>query len=158
MRDRPRTLRGLEGWASRKFRDETPNLDHSAVIDEGGSPTMAAAARRYLGLMGPDSDRADDWVRIASRTDEDGFYRTPLRRALSTFPFGQRMFLRDLIPGMYANLELSLLHGVPEWCVPIVAHRSLLVLWDRYLDKPVPERGWISGRSDAQRDAESVVA
>jgi hypothetical protein len=153
----PGSLRALLHWASSQFHAETPNLDHSAIIDDGGSPTMGAAVRRYLGLMGAPSDQPDDWVRIAGRVDPDGFYLTPLRRAIATMPRAQRLFLRDVVPGTLDDATIAALHGMPEWCVPIVTFRSLTVLWDRYLDRPLPQRGWLE-RSDAQRAAESAVA
>jgi hypothetical protein len=156
-RERPATLRALLHWASRQFHAETPNLDHSAVIDDGGSPTMAAAVRRYLGLMGAPSERADDWEWIAGRQDPDGFYLTPLRRAIASFPRERRLFLRDLVPGQLTVAEVAAVHGIAEWAASDVAYRSLVTLWDRYLDRPLPERGWLTGRSDAQRTAEGAA-
>lgn len=154
-RQRPATLRALLRWAHAQYVAETPNLDHSGShIDDDGAPTMAAAARRYLGMMTKD-DRADDWLRIASRMDRDGFYLTPLRRAIETLPEPRRLLLRDLVPEVFFPSEVALLHGIPAWCANDVLYRSLTMLWDQFIERPLPSVGWLE-RSDSQRAAETV--
>jgi hypothetical protein len=113
---------------------------------------MASAARRYLGLAGREDDRADDWVRLASRCDADGFYLTPMRRAIATMPYQRRLFLRDLVPELLSPTGVAMLHGVPAWCVGDVIHQSLAMLWGRYLDRPLPSPGYLS-MSESQRNA-----
>lgn len=152
-RQTPVNLRALLRWAHQQYEAETPNLDHSQThIDDDGAPTMAAAARRYLALSGPPDDRPDDWVRLASRCDTDGFYITPMRRAIATMPRDRRLFLRDLVPELLYPTEVALLHGIPAWCVADVIHQSLAMLWGRYLDRPLPKPGWLS-MSESQRNA-----
>lgn len=155
-RQRPATLRALLRWAHSQYVAETPNLDHSGShIDDDGAPTMAIAARRYLGMMTSD-DRADDWLRIASRTDKDGFYLTPLRRAIETLPRDRRLLLRDIVPELLFPSEVALLHGIPAWCSSDVLYQSLVLLWGRFIDRPLPQPGWLE-RSEAQRSAEAVA-
>ena len=155
-RQRPGTLRGLLRWAHAQYVAETPNLDHSGIhLDDDGAPTMAAAARRYLGMMTSD-DRPDDWLRIASRQDRDGFYLTPLRRAIETLPTERRLLLRDLVPELLFPSEVALLHGIPQWCQSDVLYQSLTMLWGRFIDRPLPSPGWLE-RSEAQQNAETVA-
>lgn len=154
-RQRPATLRALLRWAHAAYAAETPNLDHSGShIDDDGAPTMAAAARRYLGMLTKE-DRADDWLKIASRTDKDGFYVTPLRRAIETLPHERRLLLRDLVPELFFPSEIAVLHGIPAWCANDVLYRSLVMLWDKFIDRPLPQPGWLE-RSESQRAAETV--
>ena len=148
----PQSLRALLRWANAAYCAETPDLAHSGGhFDDDGTPTMSARARAYLALTGTDP-RPDDWVRIASRVDEDGFYRTPLRRAIETLPVARRLFARDLVPEVLVPSEIATLHGIPSWCAGDVTHRTLSMLWTRYSDRPIPESG---PRSDAQLDAEA---
>lgn len=153
-RHRPATLRALLRWAHAQYVSETPNLDHSGShIDDDGAPTMAAAARRYLGMLTRD-DRADDWLRIASRQDKDGYYVTPLRRAIETLPRERRLLLRDLVPELLSPSSVALLHGIPAWCQGDVLYQSLTMLWGRFIDRPLPSPGWLD-RSEAQQNAET---
>ena len=152
-RQRPSTLRGLLRWAHAQYAAETPNLDHSgAHVDDDGAPTMAAAARAWLALSGRD-EREDDWLRIASRCDADGFFLTPLRRTIETMPRERRLFLRDLAPELFVPSEIALLHGIPAWCASDVMHRSLSMLWDRFLERPAVTPGYLE-RSESQRAAD----
>ena len=151
----PVTLRALLRWAHAAWVAETPALDHSGShLDDDGAPTMNARARAYLALSGRPDDRPDDWVRIASRLDEDGFYRTPLRRAVATLPPARRMFARDLIPEVLRPSDINTLHGIPDWAAVDVTHRTLLMLWERYADRPIAQP---ARKSDAQLDAEAVA-
>lgn len=155
-RQRPGTLRALLRWAHAQYVAETPNLAHSGShLDDDGAPTMAAQARRYLGMMTKDG-RADNWLAIASKTDADGYYLTPLRRAIETLPTERRLFLRDLVPELFFPSEIALLHGIPEWCRTDVTYQSLVLLWARYIDRPLPQPGWLQ-RSESQRSAEQVA-
>ena len=152
----PSNLRTLLRWAHQAYVAETPNLDHSGVhIDDDGAPTMSAQARAYLALSGKD-ERPDDWLRIASRMDPDGFYLTPLRRAIETLPRPRRLFLRDLVPEVLMPSDIAALHGIPEWCQSDVTRKSLELLWAAYLDRPLPKPGWLD-RSDSQRSAEDAA-
>ena len=152
----PQTLRALLHWARSEYVAETPNLDHSqSHIDDDGAPTMGAQVRAYLALAGKDA-REDNWLRIASKCDDDGFYRTPLRRAMETLPRERRLFLRDVVPELFHVTDIATLHGIPTWCANDVLYRSLTMLWQRYLDTPVPERNYLD-LSESQRAAEGAA-
>lgn len=152
---RPATLRGLLSWASHQLRLETPELGHSASLtDDGGSPDMKAAAKAYLALTTrvQVDDRPDSWRAIACRLDKDGFYVTPLRCALEGLPAERRALLRDALANELFALDMATIHGIPTWAAGDVLFRSLRLLWDRYLDRPLPRRSWIE-LSDSQRAA-----
>lgn len=156
-RQRPLTLRGLLRWAHAAYLAETPNLDHSGShLDDDGAPTMAVAARAYLALTGRTNERGDDWAWIASRLDEDGWYRTPLRRAIESLPTERRLFLRDLVPEMFTPSDVAVLHGIPAWCAADVMYQSLVMLWDRFTERPLPTVSWLD-RSESQRSAEQIA-
>ena len=161
----PATLRGLLRWATMQYRMETPNLAHSVSrLADDGAPEMSGPVRAYLALSGklgrdgmPIDQRPDDWLDRASHKDEDGFYLTPLRRAIETINDPKRrLFLRDLVPEVLMPSDIATLHGIPEWCQSDVTRKSLEMLWAAYLDRPLPEPGWLS-RSDSQRNAEAVA-
>lgn len=150
------TLRGLLAWAHRQYVLETPNLEHSAsLVDEGGAPEMKPAASSYLGLAGRD-DRPDDWRRNACRLDADGRYRTPLRCAVeSIHPPERRLLLRDLVPEVLFPSDIARAHGIPDWAAGDVLYRSLVILRQRYRERPLVDRGkpkWTE-LSDSQRAA-----
>jgi hypothetical protein len=159
----PSTLAALLSWANTQYRLETPELQHSVgLTDEGGSPEMKPAAASYLGLLvrkalsDAKDEQPDDWRRQACRVDEDGKYRTPLRCALERVPDPEmRHFLRDLVPEQFRPEDVGVVHGLPKWTIPIVMYRALSVLRQKYREQP--ETRWISGRSDAQRAAETTT-
>lgn len=156
-RVRPGSLRALLRWAHSQYELETPNLDHShRHLDDDGAPSMSGAVRAYLALSGRLDDRPDDWLRIASRTDDDGFYLTPLRRAIETLPKERAALLRDVVPEVLMPTDVMVLHGIPSWAASDVLYRSLVMLWDRYLDRPLPPTSYLS-KSDAQRAAEDAA-
>ena len=162
----PATLRGLLRWAHAAYVAETPSLEYAIrEVADDGDPQMRHPVRAYLAMDPPserlshdDQDRAwsqpDVWVRVASRTDADGMYRTPLRRALEaiTDP-DRRRFLRDLVPEVLRPSDIATLHGIPEWCQGDVMYRSLAMLWDRYRDQPEPRPTYLD-KSESQRTAE----
>jgi hypothetical protein len=156
------TLRALLRWANRCYVEETPPLDHLArQTDDGGSPDMRTAVKRYLRLIHND-DGADDWRRAACRVDHDGRYVTPLRCAIESIHDPQRRrFLRDLVPELYRPSDIATLHGIPEWCAGDVMYRSLAMLHARYQIHRPASVGWVS-MSESQRaaisDGEAVPA
>ena len=154
----PGSLKALLRWAHTQYTMETPNLEHAvAEVGIDGDPLMRAAARIYLSLSGPkhEAETPDNWSRIAGRIDDDGFYRTPLRRALETLPRERRLLLRDLIPEELNQSDVARLHGIPAWCEGDVFYRSLAMLWGRYLERPMPKPSW-TDRSESQQLAESA--
>src|SRR3972149_5591321 len=93
-RQTPATLRALLHWAHLAYVAETPNLEHAIreVADDGG-PQMRHPVRADLAMEPPSArlsadaqdqgwTQPDIWARVASKTDADGMYRTPLRRAI----------------------------------------------------------------------------
>lgn len=149
----PGTLRALLGWATRAYQLETPDLNHShRDVGDDGTPAMRQEARRWLGLAGHDQHK-DDWRRIACRTDPDGRYITPLRCAIERTPRADvRAFLRDLAASEFATAEVAARHGLTEMATTYVVHGTLIGLWRRYSEAPIPRRAWID-LSDSQRAA-----
>ena len=163
------TLQRLLTWAATSYRMETPELQYSRSETEAdGDPEMSGAVKTHLGLtfrerLSKDAakrqeEEADDWRRLACRVDHDsGKYLTPLRCAIERVPGKEmRLFLRDLVPELYRPSDIAAIHGIPDWAAGIVMYRSLEVLRQRY--REAPETQWISGRSDAQRAAETEAA
>lgn len=154
---RPASLAALLRWAHAEHAAETPNLEHAVGQHASdGAPLMRYAARAFLGLMDPrnvdEERRADDWLRLASRTDPDGRYRTPLRRAIATLPPERRYLARALVSEQLMPGDVALVAGIPEWCAGDVLYRTMSMLWERYLDRPLISPGWLE-RSDASRNA-----
>lgn len=149
----PDSLRDLLRWAHAAYLAETPDLDHSGThLDDDGTPTMAGRVRAYLALT-KRGDSRDDWVLIASATDDDGHYITPLRRAIATLPPERRLLARDIVPEVLSPLLVTRLHDIPDWCADDVLHRTLVMVWQRFTARPIPT----AGKSDAQRDAEGAA-
>lgn len=156
VRDKQR-IRVLLQWAARTWELETPTLGHAvSLTDAGGVPAMKAAAQAYLGLLRRGEQR-DDWERNACALDEDGFYRTPLRAAMSRVrSLPMRRFLHDLVPNaLLRPSDIAELHGTPGWAEAWVMQGALEILYREFLARPVPQRSWIE-QSDSQRNA--VVA
>ena len=160
------TLQRLLTWANRAYVEETPELQYSrSETEDDGDPDMRGPVKAHLGLnfrerLSKDAAKrqdteADDWRRLACRTDhESGKYLTPLRCAIERVPGKEmRTFLRDLVPELYRPSDIAAIHGIPDWAAPIVMHRALTVLRQNF--REAPETQWISGRSDAQRAAET---
>lgn len=170
------TLSGLLRWASAELAGETPVLEHSvSLTDDGGAPQMKRGVQGYLGFLpsntcvqghkfcdrhAPRDEEPDNWRRLACAR-VDGRYRTPVRCAIESInPPERRLFLRDVLANALFPSDVARAHGIPDWAAGDVLYRSLVLLRERYdsLIHQVPERGWISGRSDAQRAAEGEVA
>lgn len=149
-----KSLRHLLRELGAAFRAETPLLNHAArLTDAGGAPDMRAAAKAYLALSGRDNGRQDDWRAIACRIDEStGKYLTPVRCALYQLSDPRRRHLvRDALAHEFVDMgQLGQLHGIPEWALPDVLHRSLSMI--RVFEQRPYQPGWVS-MSDAQRNA-----
>lgn len=92
---------------------------------------MKGAALVYLNLAGQQRQGADDWTKAACALDDDGFYRTPLRCALSSIrdPW-MRRFLHDLIPNaMLSPSAVAQVHGIPHVVEGLVMRFCLMNLW-----------------------------
>jgi hypothetical protein len=151
-------LRFLLQWAHHQWALETPTLGHSlGSTDAGGVPTLKAAAAGYLGLL-RQGDGRDQWERTARKVDEDGFYRTPLRAAMSRINnLAMRRFLHDLVPNaMLRPSDIAELHGTPRWAEAWVMQGALEILYREYQAAPVPQRSWVD-KSAAQQSAEGAA-
>lgn len=169
-RRKPETVDGLLRWAHGRYVEETPAFEYALTrLAEDGDPEMVYPVRAYLALSEPSNrlswekreqewQRPDVWCRIAGTTDEDGMYRTPLRRAIESIDDpSRRKLLRDLVPELFLPGDIAAINGVPGWCAGDVLFRSLSMLWDRYRERPERRPGYLD-RSDAQRSAEVVAA
>ncbi len=169
-REMPRSLSALLGWARAQYIAETPALEHAIrEVGNDGDPQMRYPIRAYLAMDPPSQrisaedqeqswGRPDLWVRVASRTDEDGMYRTPLRRALETIGDPERrQLLRFLVPEEFRPSDVGTHLGIPEWCQGDVFYRSLVMLWDRFREQP-EQRPTYLDKSEAQRTAEVAAA
>ena len=150
-------LRFLLRWAHQQWTLETPTLDHQRQLDAGGAPTMQSRAAGYLALLRRGEGR-DDWERTACALDLDGFYRTPLRAAMSRVRnLAMRRFLHDLVPNaMLRPSDIAQLHGSPGWAEAWVMQGALEILYREFHAAPVPRRSWVD-LSDSQRAAEAVA-
>lgn len=179
----PNRLRVLLQWAYRQWTLETPTLSHSvSQTDAGGVPSMNAAAAAYLRLgvkrCWPDNAEPslatrtmheacsrggcqlgqDEWEKTARKLDEDGFYRTPLRAAMSRIRNpAMRRFLHDLVPNaMLRPSDVAQLHGTPGWAEAWVMQGALEALYREFHAAPVPQVSWVD-RSAAQQNAEAAA-
>lgn len=150
----PSTLRALLRWATSAWSSEVPTLSHSLSLTDGdGTPLMSGQARSYIGIA-KRGDEPDDWLRIASKCDDDGFYLYPMRRALLLIPKDRQAFARDLIANVLSPQDITRLHGVPDWCANDVVAFTLRLIWAKYADRPMPRTG---PRSDSQLDADAAA-
>lgn len=149
---RPVTLRALLRWAQREYSMEPPPRLHDRDIADDGAPDHTPEAKRWFGFS---QDREpNDWKAVASRLDEDGYYRTPLRAALERVPGTERReLLRAVLPNVFFPSDACAAAGIPSWCADDVLFRALDLLWRQFADRPIPTRG---GKSDAQLDAEAA--
>ena len=166
----PQTLAGLLRWAHLAYVAETPNLEHAIreVADDGG-PQMRHPVRAYLAMEPPSArlsadaqdqgwTQPDIWARVASKTDADGMYRTPLRRAIEGIADTERrQLLRFLVPEALRPVDVGTVLGIPAWCQGDVFYRSLVMLWSRSREQPEPRPSYLD-KSEAQRTAEVAAA
>lgn len=152
--NKPRTLRALLRWAQQQYGlEEVPRI-HNRDIADDGAPDHTHEFKAYIGMTGHD-EKPDDWRRIASRLDADGFYRYPLRRAIEAVPGERRRsLLRALLTNVLYPKDVCEAEGIPAWCADDVVYRALSLLWDNYSDRPIPGP---SRKSDAQLDAEHAA-
>jgi len=140
----PQTLKGLLRWYVHAFDTETPERlhkgevwrDHVTVseMDEGvqakggshlGSPALADGFRRVL-------------EGSASQIDEDGYYRYPIRAALSRLsrrkPFMAQFLVRlAMCEGDWRSVADAL--GFPHEFVETYAEAALRRLWRTTYDR-----------------------
>lgn len=148
--------RSLLRWLTTGYALETPPQLHVHALAEDGDPAMNGEAAAYIGFFqgGEGSGQANDWERVAQALDRDGRYHTPMRAAISKVRASEeRSLLADLAANPLYPLDVTRLHGLPDWTAYIVVETLLERLWSVWRDAPLPTRSRIS---DAQADAESL--
>ena len=154
MRDRVNNRPGdLHRWLVYQYALESPARLHDRDIADDGAPDHTPEAKAYIGLS--QQDEPNDWAKLARRTDNDGFYITPARAAISRI---RKPLYRHIAGSLACNLFLPLdvmhLHGIREDDAVREMVRILELVWREYSDRPIPRR---SRRSDAQLDAEAAA-
>lgn len=160
---RPLTLAALHRWLTDGYALEAPARLHDRDVADDGAPDHTGEAKGYLGMTDPPSwvtqTQATDWRRVACRTDDEGYYVTPMRCAIARVGDPDR---RQLLGGLACNLltplDVTRAQDIPDWCAGDVMYRALSMLWDVYTDRPIPRRGptWVE-KSDSQRAAEEAA-
>lgn len=149
---KPTSLSGLLRWCQQGYTLEAPARLHDRDTADDGTPDHTGEAKGWLGMN--DKHEPTDWRAVARRLDEDGFYLTPMRAAISHINDPN---LRQLAGGLACNLftplDVTRAQDVPDWCAGIVMERVLGILWSCYSDRPIPQA---SRKSDAQLDAEAA--
>jgi hypothetical protein len=150
--NRPKTLRALLRWAQHEYSLEPPSRLHDRDVADDGAPDHTGEAKSFLGFT--QRTEPNDWRAVACRTDDDGFYVTPLRCAVERVPgVERRALLRAVLPNVFFPADACEVAGIPSWCADDVLFRALVLLWDGYRDRPLPRR---TNKSDSQLDAEAA--
>lgn len=128
----PATLRELVITLRRAYRDEMPQTLHKHAVDDGGTPAYSGEFAAFL------------YGSVAA-TEEDGTYRTPVRRCLrsmlasstadaAAFQMG-RIAGRVIVGGETPADAVDHETGISEpWIARAIAERALLVFWKRCAD------------------------
>lgn len=154
--NRPSSLRAYLKWASREYGLEPPaKLHHVAVMDAHGDPAMTGEAVAWLGF-GQDGEQ--DWMALACRRDDDGYYLTPFRAALAKFVAAYPTvgpFVRAVIANEHDQDAVIAAHGHGREVGRFILAGALPRLWDLWA--PAPARRsrvtWVD-KSEAQQRAE----
>lgn len=160
VRHRPHSLRAYLAWAKREYTLELPlTLHHLSVTDEGGNPAMTGEAKAFLGFA---QSKPQDWLAVASRQDDDGYYVTPFCAALASLrrkhpvagAFIHAVVANELDPASVAGTRFGLPDDV-AWFVLRGALPDLYARWTprkRRTNAPT----WVD-KSDSQRAAEDAA-
>ncbi len=133
---RPRSLPSYLRWGRWAYRQEPPVRVHVRDLASDGTPRWSGDFAAWV--AGIDSG-------TACATDDEGFYRWPLRCALfamhGRYEDGGSAAMADLLLDLLASdrtlADVAAEHGVtPSWVVPIVAAESLRRLWEMYAPQP----------------------
>lgn len=157
---KPTGLRALLRWATREYELEPPpKLHEGKLMDDHGDPRMTGEARGYLGF-GQDGDQ--DWMAVACRLDQDGYYLTPFRAALAKFETRHPQvgaFLRDTAANVLFPTDVANVHGMTHEQAGFVLRAALPELWDLWQPRPLPKPSRVSwvDKSDSQRAAEEAA-
>ena len=158
IRGKPQNLRTLLRWLTSSYALEVPGKLHSgATLEEDGDPAMTGEAQSWLGMH--DDSQPNDWIRVACRTDADGYFSTPMRCAIARVHQAER---RNLLAELATNLlfpkAVMDANLIPAWAQNDVLGVSLSILWDTYADRPLP-RSTVNHleKSESQRAAEDAA-
>lgn len=157
MAHRPKSLLR---WLQDEYALDAPTKLHTgSQLEEDGDPAMTGEAKGFLGLAypskGQDQTKPTDWREVACRKDEDGFYVTPMRAAISKVkdPW-RRRFIAELATELFDPQSVAEANGIPAWCADDVINASLEMLWQTWRADPLPRR---SRPSEAQSNAEAAA-
>lgn len=126
----PADLRPIVIELRRAYRDEVPQTLHKHAVDDGGMPAYSGEFAAFL-------------YASPSATDEEGWYRTPVRRALAAMTRSEEEATRQMgriaahvtvggdSPEDAVSREIGGLH---PWAARAIAHRALTVFWKRCVD------------------------
>jgi hypothetical protein len=157
IRSRPASLRAYLKWASREYAMEPPpKLHEGKLMDDHGDPRMTGEAKGYLGFA---QSGDQDWMAVARRLDDDGFYLTPMRAALAVFAERHPevgKFLRGTLTNVLFPTDVAKANGMTHEVGMFVLRSALPELWDLWQPRPLPRTSWID-KSDSQRAAESAA-
>lgn len=147
----PTSLAGLLRWCQGGYTLEAPNRLHDRDIADDGAPDHTGEAKGYIGFA--QKTEPNDWRAVACRVDEDGFYLTPMRAAISRIHDRDvRILLGGLAVNLFTPLDVTRAQSIPDWCASVVMRDALEQLWRAYADRPIPRRS----KSEAQLDAEAA--
>lgn len=122
----PDTLDGLLLWFRKEWADDMPVRLHDHYLDDGGAPRLAPAFRAFI-----DSSPFS--------TDQDGFYRWPIRAALAFTARGDPFMARFLF-GLAHNggdwRGLCDRIGIPPQVAPVYTHEALRRIRVAFRDFP----------------------
>jgi hypothetical protein len=133
-----------------------PKLHEGKLMDDHGDPRMTGEAKGYLGFA---QSGDQDWMAVARRLDDDGFYLTPMRAALAVFAERHPevgKFLRGTLTNVLFPTDVAKANGMTHEVGMFVLRSALPELWDLWQPRPLPRTSWID-KSDSQRAAESAA-
>jgi hypothetical protein len=175
-------------WVRPRWGDvQVPYRLHDRALGDDGAPRLNGVVLRYLDAQANDTDdvtvtancyhwRLPPGDRLMGCPDCAGMgtydkhvtrYRYPMRAALARLdgeraraPLQPRPIAVVLtLARSFWRLELAAdALGQATDTMEALAVMSLRLLYGKFAEAPVPTRGWVSGRSQSQRDAESAIA
>ena len=157
IRSRPASLRAYLRWATREYQLEPPpKLHDGRLMDDHGDPRMTREAMGYLGFA---QTGDQDWMAVACRRDEDGYYLTPMRAALAKFrsrhpQVGQ--LVAETVADVLFPSDVARANDLTPEVAAFVLRSALPELWDLWQPRPLPRVKWTE-KSDAQKAAESAA-
>ena len=149
---KPPTLAQLHRWLVEGYKLEAPGRLHDRDIADDGAPDHTSEAKSYIGFA--QRTEPNDWKAVACRTDDDGYFLTPMRAAISRVGDpDRRAFLGALACNLLTPLDVTRAFAIPDWVAVDVMGRSLDMIWSLYSERVIPRQG----KSSAQLDAEAAA-